>query len=143
MIGTGKYDFPGIRKAGTAGIRALLALTSWGVWLLASPFMVPIDYLLDWVSEWLANRGLVIVNIGAFYVAGKFDQAAFDDAMESGLKKATAPGLSDKQKKAIDDAVIEAFRKFGKVTRFNDESNGVPDVPNVGFRTEDPPSGLG
>lgn len=133
MIGTGKYDFPGIRKAGTAGIKALLALTSWGTWIIASPFNPLIDFLLNWISEWLANRGLIIINVGAFYVSGVFDQKSFDSAMEDGLKKASAPGLSDKQKKAIDDAVIEAFRKFGKVTRFNEpnaDSDGVSDVPN-------------
>lgn len=133
MIGTGKYDFPGIRKAGTAGIKALLALTSWGTWIITSPFNPLIDFLLNWISEWLANRGLIIINVGAFYVSGMFDQKSFDAAMEDGLKKASAPGLTDKQKKVIDDAVIEAFRKFGKVTRFNEsnsDSGGVSDIPN-------------
>lgn len=130
MIGSGKYDFPGIRKAGTAGIKALLALTSWGTWLIASPFMPIVDFWLDWISEWLANRGLIMINVASFYIGGKFDQDKFDSAMEEGLKKAKAPGLTDKQKKVIDDAVIDAFRKFGKVTRYNPDSDGMPDVPN-------------
>lgn len=131
MIGTGKYDFPGIRKASTAGIKALLALTSWGAWLIASPFKGTLDLALDWFNEWLTNRGLVIINVGAFYVDGVFSQDKFDSEMESALKKAQTPGLTDKQKKAIDDGVIEAFRKFGRVTRFNSDSNSVPNIPNI------------
>lgn len=116
MIKTGKYDFPGIRKAGAAGLRLALASTSWGIALAASPLRKLLDLAAEWAVEWLTNRGLVIFNIGAIYVAGEFDQSKFDKAMEEGLKDAKAPGLSDKQKKAIDDEVIKAFRRFGRVT---------------------------
>lgn len=137
MIGAGKYDFPGIRKAGATAIKSLLSSYQWGAWILQTPFKAAIDFVLEWVTEWLANKGLILFNVGAFYVAGKFDQDAFDDAMDDGLKKARVEGISDKQKKAIDDAVINAFRKFGTVTRFNSQSDGVSNLSDVGLRTED------
>jgi hypothetical protein len=124
VIGTGKYDFPGIRKAAAAGVNLLLAGTSWGAWLIASPFKGVIQYLLEWVLEYFANKGLVLINIGAFYVEGKFEQSAFDTAMNDGLEKAKVPGLSDAKKKAIDDEVKKAFRKFGRINTHD----GMSDV---------------
>jgi hypothetical protein len=115
MIGTGKYDFPGIRKAGTVILKAALASTAWGAWLIASPFQPLLDKLIEWGLEWLANRGLVVFNIGAIYVEGVFDQRKFDNAMEEALARAKAPALTDAQKKEIDDKVIKAMRAFGSI----------------------------
>jgi len=115
MIGTGKYDFPGIRKAGAAAFRAVILTTGWGAALFASPFKSVINTALEMVSEWLANKGLLIINLGAIYVAGQFDQAKFDAAMNTAIEKAKAPGLTDAQKKAIDDEVKKAFRPFAMV----------------------------
>lgn len=117
MIGTGKYDFPGIRKAGTAALTAVVAGTAWGAWIIASPFKPVLDGFTGWLSEWLANRGLLIINLGAIYVAGEIDQAKFDEAFDQALNKAKIPGLTDKQKKGIDDEVIKAFRRFGRITQ--------------------------
>ena len=50
---------------------------------------------------------------------GEIDQNKFDAAMEAGLDKLKIPGITDAQKKAIDDKVIEAMRKFGRVTDHN------------------------
>lgn len=119
MIGTGKYDFPGIRKAGAAALRLALASTSFGAAIVASPLRKVIDLFAEWAVEWLTNRGLVIFNVGAIYVHGEFDQKAFDQAIEKGLEDAKAPGLSAAQKKAIDDEVIKAFRRFGRVANPN------------------------
>lgn len=115
MIGTGKYDFPGIRKAGTAALKAVVATTGWGAWLIASPFNSVFEVAAGWLSEWLANRGLLIINLGAIYVSGEIDQARFDKAFEEALEKVKLPGLTDEQKKGIDDEVIEAFRWFGRI----------------------------
>ncbi len=115
MIGTGKYDFPGIRKAGRLALRAVLAGTTWGASLIASPFFPIIQLVADWCVEWLANKGLLIINVGAIYVSGEFQQAAFDQAFEDAIAKAKAPGLTDAQKKVIDDEVIRAFRRFGTI----------------------------
>lgn len=113
----GKYDFPGIRKAGTAALTAVVAGTAWGAWIIASPFKPVFDAAVGFMSEWLANRGLLIINLGAIYVAGEIDQAKFDEAFDEALKKAKIPGLTDKQKKGIDDEVIKAFRRFGRITQ--------------------------
>ena len=67
----------------------------------------------------MANQGLLIINIGVIYVEGKFDQARFDKAVEDGIQKAKAPGLTDAQKKVIDNDVINAFRRFGRITNHN------------------------
>lgn len=117
MIGTGKYDFPGLRRAGSLALKALVAGTSWGGSLLSGPFSSTINLLFEWLAEWLMNRGLILINLGAIYVEGKFDQAAFDKAMDEGLSKAKIPGLTPAQKKAIDDEIIKAFRNFARVTR--------------------------
>ena len=110
---SGKYDFSGIKKAGAAAIQAVLAGTSWGGILfknLLRPFM---NGILELLVNWLANRGLFILNIGAIYVDSKFSQAAFDKAMSEAIEKVKASGgtLTDAQKKAIDDEVIKAVRR--------------------------------
>lgn len=116
MIGTGKYDFPGIRKAGSLAVKSLIAATGWGAWILASPFRFVLEYILEWIVEWLTNRGLLILNIGIIYVQGELDQAKFDQAMDEALEKAKAPDLSIEQKRAIDEEVKKAFRRFARIS---------------------------
>lgn len=112
---TGKYDFKGIQKAGRLGIRALLSSTTWGASLLASPFNKPLNVVIDWLVNYLANRGLVILNLGAIYVNGELDQKAFDKALDDGLKKVNnSPNLSQEQRDAIDEEVRNAARRFFK-----------------------------
>jgi hypothetical protein len=111
----GKYDFPGIRKAGGAALKVALASTGWGAKLLASPLKVLVDPAVGFLSEWLANKGLLVINLGVIYVDGKLDQKAFDAAMEDAITKAQVPGLTVDEQKEIDYAVIRAFRKFGKL----------------------------
>lgn len=115
MIGTGKYDFPGIRRAGATAFKLVLAGTGWGAKLIASPFWPIIKMMIEWCAEYLANKGLLVINVGAIYVNGEFDQARFDKAFEEGIQKAKAPGLTDAQKRMIDDEVIKAFRRFGAI----------------------------
>lgn len=117
MIGTGKYDFPGIRKAGSAALKAVVAGTGWGAWIIASPFKPVFDAAAEWLSEWLANRGLLIINLGAIYVAGELDQKKFDEAFDQALEKVKVPGLTEDQKRGIDNEVIAAFRRFGRITK--------------------------
>lgn len=112
---TGKYDFKGIQKAGRLGIKAFIASTGWGAKLIASPFVKVLDLLIEWVTNWLANRGLIILNLGSIYISGEFNQSAFDKALDEGLKKVESnPGLSEKQKEIIDNEVKKAARKFFK-----------------------------
>lgn len=112
MIGTGKYDFKGIRKAGALGILALISSTGWGAKLLAGPFKKSFNLLLEFILELLANRGLLLLNIGDIYISGKFKQSDFDKKLETALNSVKAQGLTPAEKKAIDDEVIKAFRPF-------------------------------
>lgn len=108
----GNYDFPGIKKVGTAAIEAVLAGTGWGAKIIGSPFRPVIKMLIGYAVEWAANKGLVIINLGAIYVSGEIDQSRFDKAMDDALEKVKIPGLSEKQKEQIDNEVRDAFRKF-------------------------------
>lgn len=115
---TGKYDFLGIKKAGAAAIKAALASTSWGASFVASiwfKLLAPAeDMVLEMVVNWMANNGLVILNLGANWANGEFDQAAFDRSIEEGLGKIKLgrDKLTPEQGKAIDDSVIRAADKF-------------------------------
>lgn len=132
MIGTGKYDFPGIRRIGALALEGLIAGTSWGASLVTGPFAPVIDICAEYLSEWMANRGLLILDLGAIYVNGEFDQSTFDKAMDEALDRSKIPGLSDAEKKAIDDKVIAAFRQFARVGR-----SGVRSLQDVGLQSAD------
>jgi len=114
MAIAGKYDFPGIKKAGAAGIKVALASTAWGAWLLKSPFSKVVDILIEPFVNWLANQGLVVLNLGAIIVTGEFDQKMFDQALDDGLKTVELgrDKISAAKGKEIDDAVIAAARKY-------------------------------
>ncbi len=112
---SGKYDFPGIKKVGTAVLKAVLAGTGWGAQILASPFRGLFETLMGFAVEWLANKGLLIINIGFIYVEGELDQKAFDKAFDDALSRLKTPGLSDPEKKKIDDKIIKAFRDFARI----------------------------
>lgn len=115
---TGKYNFPGIQKAAKAAIEAALAATTWGSSILASvwfKFFSPAeDMLIDDAINFLANQGLIVLNLGAIYVNGQIDQGLFDQALDEGLKRVEngRDKLTAQQGKAIDDDVIKAARKF-------------------------------
>lgn len=111
---TGKYDFAGIKAWGATGLYALLAATSVGAWLIKYMMGPVIKFVLENAVNWLANEGLVVLNVGAIYVEGEFSQSAFDNAMNDAIKKVeTARSkLTPAQIKAIDDEVIAAARKF-------------------------------
>ena len=108
---TGRYDFKGIQKAMGVAIDALIAGTGWGAWLLASPFMPAVNILRDWLINWLANKGLIILNIGANIVDGSIDQKSLDAALDEGIKRVMQgrAKISATDGKAIDDAVRKAF----------------------------------
>lgn len=117
MLGTGKYNFPGIRAAGKKVIQVLISSTAWGAALVASPFMPLINLILDFVLEWLANRGLLVLNVAEYYVGGLLDTKRLSAALEEGIVKAQG-SLTPEQVKEIDDAVIEAADKalaYGKL----------------------------
>lgn len=114
----GKYNFPGIKKAGVAAIEAALATTTWGASLMANVFFKLFkpaeEALLGLAIEWFANKGLIVLNLGAIYVNGEIDQGLFDRAMDEGLKKVEngRDKLSEADGRKIDNDVILAARRF-------------------------------
>lgn len=116
MIGTGKYNFPGIKKAGARTLQFVLASTAWGAALLKTPFKYLLDLGAAWCAEWLTNRGIVLINLTIITKDGIVDQAGFDSAMDEALEKVKIPGLTIEEKKAIDEKVRDAFRKFAHVS---------------------------
>lgn len=117
MLGTGKYNFPGIRAAGKKIIQVLISSTVWGAALVASPFMPLINLVLDFVLEWMSNKGLIILNVADYYVGGLLDTKKLSAALEEGIIKTQGP-LTPEQEKEIDDTVIEAADKalaYGKL----------------------------
>jgi len=116
---SGKYDFKGIKQAGAAGLRLALAASPYTAWLLKlSSFL---DFVLEFFANWLANNGLVLLNVGANYVNGELDQKQMDSAMDEAISEIKNKGGKDKltaqQKKEIDDEVIKAARKFLVIAR--------------------------
>lgn len=107
---TGKYDFSGIQRFGVKALKIALASTVWGAWLIKSPFIIVIEYAAELLINYLANRGLIILNIGAIYFNGEVDQSRLDQAIESGLERVRLAGgkLSEREIKEIDDAVVRA-----------------------------------
>ncbi len=117
---SGKYDFKGIKKMGAAGIKAALISSPYTAWLTKIPALI--DLVLEFFTNWLANHGLILLNVGAYYVGGKLDQKALDSAIEAGLEKVKlgAGKLTPEQIKEIDDAVIKAADKalpYGKPSK--------------------------
>lgn len=115
---SGKYDFRGIKKLGAAGIRSALSSVP-----ALAPFVSSrlTDLVLEFLTNWLANKGLVILNVGGNYLEGELDQKAFDREMDDAIREITAAGgadaLSPQRKKEIDDAVIRSARKFIRIGR--------------------------
>lgn len=116
---TGKYDFKGIKKYGAQGLLVALSSTAWGAFLMKWGFQGAFEISLQWLTNWLANQGLIVFNIGAMTVENEFDQKAFDREMNKALAEVELKNviLSPAQQKAIDDKVIEAFRKFAVISK--------------------------
>lgn len=117
MALSGKYDFRGIKKMGAAGLRLALSSSPWTAWFLRFGRLA--DLLLEFTTNWLANKGLLVLNLGAISVSGELDQKQFDAAMDEALAEISRRGgrdaLTPEQRKAIDDAVIKAARKFIRI----------------------------
>lgn len=110
---SGKYDFPGIKKMGATALRVALSSNPYTAWF----FKVPGSQIVtEFFVNWLANKGLLILNLGAIMISAEIDQHELDKAMDNALRQITDLGGRDKltpeQRKAIDDEVIKAARKF-------------------------------
>lgn len=129
---TGRYDFKGIQKLVSVGINAFLATTAWGVWLLASPFRGFINALEDAAVNFLVNRGLIVLNIGAITIDGTVDQTKLDSALNDAFQKLQQgrDKLTLAEGKAIDDEVREAFDKDADIGAVNATATSVSNISN-------------
>lgn len=119
---SGRYDFKGIQKAAGFFIDTIVAGTGWGAWILASPFKPVFVYIRDFAINWLANRGLILLNVGVHIVDGVLDQKAFDAAIDEGLKKVMQgrDKITPKEGQAIDDKVRKTFDDNADLGASND-----------------------
>lgn len=106
---SGKYNFQGIKEKGALGIKLALSSTGWGAAFLKVPLSTTV---LEFVTNWLANKGLIVMNLGTYYVGGELDQAALDKAIDAGIRAIeSGEQMSPERIKEIDDAVIKAADK--------------------------------
>lgn len=108
---SGKYDFVGIKKHGANGLRLALASSPVTAWILK--FGPLTDLVLEFAANWLANNGLIVLNVGAIYINGEINQGVLDSAIDAGLRAVEKSGgrLTPEQIKEIDDAVIRAANR--------------------------------
>ena len=106
MALTGKYNFEGLKKLGAAALSSALA----GTPLVKFPSIS--NFIFEMFTNWLANKGLIVMNVGAYYVNGKLDVKGLTDAMVRGYEAVeTGRELTPEEIKKIDDDVIAAARK--------------------------------
>lgn len=113
---SGKYDFPGIKRLGGASLRLIIAPIPHVGWI-ANTFVGV--FITDMLANFLANRGLMLLNIGGFYVTAEFNQMDFDKAMEAGINEVESKEgkLSSADTKRIDDEVMRVARRYLRITR--------------------------
>lgn len=125
MALSGKYDFRGIKRLGAAGLRGAFLSTPYLAWLARLGSFS--DLILEFIANWLANKGLIILNLGAIYISGEIDQKNFDAHLDVALDAIKQRGGRDKltpeQIKEIDDEVIKAARKFVIIGNDNNKPN--------------------
>jgi hypothetical protein len=136
---TGRYDFKGFQRAVGLLIDGLLAGTSWGAWLLASPFKPLLEIAKNLIINWIANHGLIVLNVGANIIDGKIDQSVLDAAVDAALEKLKIgrDKITPEAGKAIDDDVRKAFDRDADISAAN---FGVPDVSAPPVRSGNNPS---
>lgn len=114
MALSSKYDFQGIKKVGAALVRGALASDPKLAWLLKFGSLT--DLLIEFILNWMANHGLLVFNVGFEILDGKVDQKKLDAQFRMAYEEIRIKGgrekLTTAQKKAIDDEVIKAARKF-------------------------------
>lgn len=99
---------------GALGLRRALLSSPYFAWLLN--FDALTNFILEFISNYLANQGLVVLNLGAIYVEGELDQREFDRVLDQAITDIKNKGgidkLTQKEIRDIDDAVIKVARKF-------------------------------
>lgn len=108
-----KYQFDGISKITATLLFTTIAASPMS--FLTTGFIGKITfYLLKRISNWLANQGLAILNVGVDAIKIAQEKKAFDRAIEEAINKVLEAKhkLTKEEQDAIDDPVKKAFRKF-------------------------------
>lgn len=112
-MGYSKHDFKGIKKLGATALFTAVASSPFG--FLTNGLLGKITFfLLEKIANWLANQGLIILNVGAAYLKTNFEQKAFETAMQKAFELVDGKQgkLNPAEVKAIDDEVIKIFDDF-------------------------------
>ena len=109
-----KYDFKGIKKLGASGLRLALGSSIYTKWLLKFPSLT--NFFLEFLTNYLANNGLIVLNIGAINYLGPKDQKKFDQGLDNAIEKIRIKDgrekLTAKEIEEIDNEVIKSVRPF-------------------------------
>lgn len=117
-----KYHFDGIGSASASVIMAALGANPSTTFLTAG---LP-GRIVFWIAKYfcmlLANSGLIVLNVGAAKIQDIIDEGNFNeswDTAENIINKIRDTGkeMTDEEIKAIDQPVIDAFRRFASFGR--------------------------
>ena len=117
-----KYHFEGIGEAGAATIIAGLSANPNTIFLTKGFVGKIIFFLLKRFCMFLADKGLIVMNLGAAKVQTIADKGTFDGSWDTAEKliegiRNEGRELTDEEIKEIDQQVIDAFRKFANFGR--------------------------
>lgn len=117
-----KHDLDGIGDASASAAIAALAANPSTSFLTAGLSGKILFWILSKFFSALASMGLVVLNVGAEKLSTAISKAGYDGSFESAEKlieeiRNTGRDLTPEEAKAIDDKVIEAFRKFAVIAR--------------------------
>ena len=117
-----KYRLDGIGGVSASAVMALLAAYPPTSFLTVGIIGKIVYFILKRLFSFLASGGLVILNLGAERLLGAIEKSNYDGSWESAQKlidsiRATGREMTTEEIIAIDNGVIAAFRKFGKMTR--------------------------
>lgn len=108
-----KHDLSGIGGVTASLVISLLAGSSLA-FLTTGPLGWFVAVILRWLFSGLASMGLVLLNVGVAHVQTINEKKDFDGSFEDAFRAINAKNgeLTDEEKAAIDQKVIDAFRKF-------------------------------
>ncbi len=108
-----KHKFEGIGEASATATLSAIATSSMA-WAATGVIGRVVFALLKWFYMALANRGLILLNVGIAHIQVMSQKENFDGTFDEAFKALNEKGsaLTDEEKKQIDDRVISALRKF-------------------------------
>lgn len=127
-----KHRFEGIGDKAATATMLLLAAEPWGVWFTVGFQGTVVHWILKQFYMWMADRGLIMLNSGIAEIEVMQQKSGFNGSLEDAFKliDQAKGGLTDAQKKAIDDKVIRAFDKFADFGVRNVQPPGPPSSDN-------------